>query len=51
MPYTVQIIECYGEAILPIPGELIQQLGLQDGDQLDVTVENGVVILKPFKSR
>lgn len=50
MPYTIQIIECYGEAILPIPGELIQQLELQDGDRLDVSVENGTVVLKPVKT-
>lgn len=51
MSYTVQIMENDGEAVLPIPGELIQQLDLQDGDRMDVTIENGTVALKPIRTR
>ena len=36
-----------GDLILPIPPELLEQMGWKEGDDLDITVdENGHIILK-----
>jgi AbrB family looped-hinge helix DNA binding protein len=37
-----------GQALISLPTEARQQLGVQKGDMLDLTVENGAIVLRPL---
>lgn len=52
MPYMVILDE---NGAIPLPDKLIQELGWIEGDELDMTVENGKIIVRriapiPFPS-
>lgn len=36
---------------LPIPKDIIQEAGLKDGDEVEVRLENGKVVIKPVTTR
>lgn len=37
-----------GDAIVPIPPELVEEAGLNIGDHYDVTLEGGSLVFKPI---
>jgi antitoxin component of MazEF toxin-antitoxin module len=36
---------------LPIPKNIIQKAGLKDGDEVEVRLENGKVVIRPITTR
>ncbi len=36
---------------LPIPKNIIQEAGLKDGDEVEVRLEDGKVVIKPLTTR
>lgn len=46
--YTANVLEICdnGDAIIELPPELLAETGWKEGDTLDITEENGVILLK-----
>lgn len=51
--YTSRVVEICdnGDAILELPPELCEDMGWKEGDNLDITVENGQLILKKVEKQ
>lgn len=51
--YTSHVVEICdnGDAILELPPELCEDMGWKEGDNLDITVENGQLILKKVEKQ
>ena len=49
--YTGEVVEILedGSAILQLPDELMEDMGWKVGDDLDISLENGVIILKKIE--
>jgi AbrB family looped-hinge helix DNA binding protein len=41
------IIELRKKSQITLPKEIVKELNLQEGDTLDITIENGKIILEP----
>jgi formylmethanofuran dehydrogenase subunit D len=50
MTTTIQIEEINGKFVLPLSSELLEELGVQSGDQVDVTMENGKLVMRSSAS-
>lgn len=46
--YDAKVLEICenGDAIIELPTDLLEQMGWKEGDQLDLQIENGSVIVK-----
>ena len=51
--FTSKVLEICdnGDAIFELPLELLEEMGWKVGDKLDISEENGVVILKKEKEK
>ena len=48
--FLVKVNVVNDELVIPLPKEILQDLGLQDGDELDVRIEGRQIILTPHRS-
>lgn len=51
--YTANVVEICdnGDAILELPPELCEDMGWKVGDTLDISLDNGEVILKKIENQ
>ena len=49
--FTSKVLEICdnGDAIVELPPELLEEMGWKEGDTLDITEENGNIIIKKEK--
>lgn len=50
--YTSKVLEICenGDAIIELPPEMCEELGWKEGDTIDVSEENGQIIIKKVRS-
>ena len=51
--YLIEIMEDGDDVIIPIPDEILDELGLVEGDELEITQdeEENAIILTPVKNK
>lgn len=45
-----RIIEAEGVAVLPLSQEVLEALGMEVGDEVDVSIANGSIVLRPVEA-
>lgn len=49
MTTTIQIEEINGKFVLPLSGDLLEKLGVQNGGQVEVTIETEAVVMRSLQ--
>jgi formylmethanofuran dehydrogenase subunit D len=51
--FTAKVVEICdnGDAIIELPPELLEEIGWKEGDTLDISEENGNVIIKKIDDK